>query len=304
MPIEFNCPSCGRRYAVADANAGKRFACKGCGTPNSVPGAAAPYGQAADPSKLQKRRMPNFVFIVAGALMLIGMALPWISLPDSVPAESRTQLAGYMSGFGIPIVMNDAAGQLSRKADGEAVSAEDRAQMRSVASTFKTLYLLYLIPLLAMLGLADELFSARRGRNRWWMRLMVTLAPAVALAIIIVAFSLLATVVDPGSNPQGGTHRPLNVFSLLGIGVYVLGLATLVSLFSIFTSPEAVIEKPHGPVQPPKPRPAEGAVRRPTSKVAARPISLPVTKAHPPSGEYASVRLPRKSGKLKPPADT
>ncbi len=37
MPIAFACPHCNRGYNVADANAGKRFACKQCGKPVMVP---------------------------------------------------------------------------------------------------------------------------------------------------------------------------------------------------------------------------------------------------------------------------
>ena len=40
MPIEFSCPHCNRPYKVADANAGKRFACKQCSQPISVPNPA------------------------------------------------------------------------------------------------------------------------------------------------------------------------------------------------------------------------------------------------------------------------
>ena len=50
MPIAFDCPHCGKNYRVADTNAGKRFACKECGNPVTVPGAqaaAAPARQAA-----------------------------------------------------------------------------------------------------------------------------------------------------------------------------------------------------------------------------------------------------------------
>jgi hypothetical protein len=47
MPIDFNCPSCGKNYKVADTNAGKRFACKQCGKPVEVP--AADTVLAAEP---------------------------------------------------------------------------------------------------------------------------------------------------------------------------------------------------------------------------------------------------------------
>lgn len=46
MPIEFDCGNCGRHYRVGDANAGKRFRCKDCGHPVTVPSGG---GQSAAP---------------------------------------------------------------------------------------------------------------------------------------------------------------------------------------------------------------------------------------------------------------
>ena len=37
MPIKFKCKECGKRYQVADEQAGKRFQCKSCGSPVEVP---------------------------------------------------------------------------------------------------------------------------------------------------------------------------------------------------------------------------------------------------------------------------
>ena len=41
MKIEFACPECGSRFAVAPVHAGKTIACKRCGQPIAIPGAPA-----------------------------------------------------------------------------------------------------------------------------------------------------------------------------------------------------------------------------------------------------------------------
>jgi hypothetical protein len=47
MSIDFQCANCRRAYRVADSLAGKRVACKQCGQPISIPGAAQPAPVAA-----------------------------------------------------------------------------------------------------------------------------------------------------------------------------------------------------------------------------------------------------------------
>lgn len=49
MPIQFNCPHCGKDYRVADANAGKRFACKQCGNAIEVPAGGVVAAPPASP---------------------------------------------------------------------------------------------------------------------------------------------------------------------------------------------------------------------------------------------------------------
>jgi predicted Zn finger-like uncharacterized protein len=48
MAIAFDCPACGRSYAVAESLAGKRVKCKDCGEPMNVP-AARMAAKAAPP---------------------------------------------------------------------------------------------------------------------------------------------------------------------------------------------------------------------------------------------------------------
>lgn len=316
MAIQFNCPSCGLALSVAEAHAGKGMICKGCAARVTVPQAAAatPYGSAAPRSPLMTRK-PNLIFIGAALLMMIAMGMPWLNIPGEVPEESRAALAGYTSGFGLPFLMNRTAGEMVAYMDSPAnrgdVTPEAREQVNAMATTFKILYVLYLIPLLAMVCLVDEALSARKGRNRWWLRVLNTASPVVAFVVIFAAFTaLVALIGEPASaeQPEHAGPTPYSPFSFIGIGVYALGVAMLLSLISIFLSPKPVEDVSHTVFTPRGPRKAPtrqtDKVRRPTSKVAVRPVSLPATSVHPPDKKSPSVRLPRKSGRLKPPTST
>lgn len=80
MPIQFNCPHCNRPYSVADAHAGKKFACKQCGKPVDVPGDPGSSGRVIP--------APNTVRIAAAPPQASAPAKPAAEAAKPAPAKS------------------------------------------------------------------------------------------------------------------------------------------------------------------------------------------------------------------------
>jgi hypothetical protein len=77
MPIDFECPSCRRRYTVPDAAAGRSTRCKVCGAAMQVPKPTAP-----EPT-------PEFALVDTGEVPPVDVAPPKPPTPPPIPNPSR-----------------------------------------------------------------------------------------------------------------------------------------------------------------------------------------------------------------------
>ncbi|MCA8910914.1 MAG: hypothetical protein KDB82_04370 [Planctomycetes bacterium] len=329
MPIEFNCPECGYHYNVADAHAGKRTMCKGCGARITVPGQkvgpqpgvpahpmastepaaaptrpasnARPYGAQAPVSGKPLHRKLNVVLLISAFMSIVGMILPWISWPDYTPASVKEEFGSYISGFELPFVLNSklsearsqAASQMRSRSMPEDKIDRELAELDAIIAGFRSLYALLLIPILALLTLADELTSSKKGQNRWWLRILNTLSPVIAFIVIIVAFAHVAELFGgPGSSGSSSSSGSGGSLDVVGIGFWVVCLGAVVSFVSIFTSPKPELDdwsrEFRGGPRPPS------APRQPGLKPAlpARPAAGPRRQGNP--------RLPGKPGINRP----
>ena len=338
MPIEFNCPFCGKHYRVADANANKRVKCKDCGTPVTVPDtsglsledtaqmrklrnapteilpanrpargvssptrgpvrnvpsdtarvadkpttpsrppikAAEPQQKTAagklpagklptglkSPSALPKgatrvsknRSIPegpqsrrwNFVFILGALAMIVGFFLPWanIGLP---------QFDGSVAGFELGWRAADVAAAIRLEGlypDNAIVEA-----LHSTPNNALVMFALYLVPVLALYAIIDELRSAGKGKSHWWIRILAALSPLLALGVVYIA---LREPVDSFVASDGlaiGQYDTSAMIATLGPGAYTMLGGLLFALLGIVIAPK--VKKPTTPT--PQPTGVEG----------------------------------------------
>jgi hypothetical protein len=275
MPIEFDCPQCARHYRVAETFAGKRIRCKQCQAVLDVPQAAgasmaeAPAEQPMRPASRVQPGMPrqqpasvaapfgtvtedrsgprkvNFVFLAGAVLLLFGFMTPWISIEGVI----------RISGFQIPVMFNKFATAMGDK-----------------SGQFLVLYFMYFIPLACVIAMVDEFLSAKRGRNRWYLRLVAALSPAIAFMLIVLTFP---SPKQPENQPQREEREQRSapsggpsVFDFLGFGLYISMAGFVVSFAGVFTSPKrgpapvAFMPRPRKAPLPVAPR-MPGPMRRP-----------------------------------------
>jgi hypothetical protein len=242
MPIKFVCPGCASTLTAADEIAGRDIVCRNCGTTITVPDAnpGAAYGAAVVRSQPKGRRV-NVVFICSVLLILVAFALPWMSLPADAPEEVRSELAGYTTGYGLPFLV----GKVEGIARSRPMTDNQRERLRKLKRTSRILLVLYIIPLLGVLCVVDEVISARKGKNHWHLRLLHTVFPVVALALVVFVFAAVLGQIEDGQPMQrADSASSLPFYSMIPAGIYALGAGVLMSFISIFMSPKPPVNKP------------------------------------------------------------
>ncbi|MCB9894940.1 MAG: hypothetical protein H6839_10865 [Planctomycetes bacterium] len=331
MPIEFNCPFCGKHYRVADANANKRVKCKECGTPVTVPDASglsledtaqmrklrnapteilpanrpnksmsalpqgairkvnvpsdtariskqppsrppqpepdakppggklpagklpsglkAPPGLPKGATRVSKTRtMPegpkkrglNFVFLLGALALIVGFFLPWanVGLP---------QFEGGVAGFELGWRAADLAAAIRLAGlypDNPIVDA-----LHKTPNNALVMFALYLIPVLALYAIVDELRCAGKGKSHWWIRLLAGLSPALALGVVYAA---LREPIDAFMAADGlslSRYDTGAMIATIGPGAYTMLGGWLFALLGIVVAPK--VKKPTTPAPPP-----------------------------------------------------
>lgn len=211
----------------------------------SRPGASGRATVIALPEK--KSRGLNWLFVLGCLALLGGFGGPFLSFETGSASGEHVILFGFDLPWRLTAGAQDLAWQPSAP----------------LAWAFNALYMIYLIPLLALIALFDELLSKGKGRNRWYARLLVALiAPACALAIGALFFSAQAAGIAGDSAVPQAMREAANLQDFLqatfeagkgyfSAGPWAMAAGSVLCLLSVVISPRT--RKPEPP-KPPKPQ--------------------------------------------------
>ncbi|MBE7490365.1 MAG: hypothetical protein HS108_01170 [Planctomycetes bacterium] len=189
-----------------------------------------------------KARGLNVVFLLGCLVLLGGIGGPFLSF------EHGAADGGAMLLFGYDLPLRLTAG------------AEEFAWQPSapLAWAFHALFLVYLVPLVVLIVLADELLGRGKGRNRWYARLATGLiAPACAAAIGALFFSAQAAGIAgddaiPRTMREAGSYADFLRATFeagrgyFSAGPWALAAGSVLCLVSVFTSPRPKASAPPG----------------------------------------------------------
>jgi hypothetical protein len=204
----------------------------GLRSPGSVPRLKSTASQTRAMPEAPKKRMPNFVLMLGAAAMIGGFFLPWFD-PG---IEGFEPLAGFM----LPLKANDlvaaihAGNYLGDNAVVNAMNADKTAMFAWFA--------LYLLPILPLYAVIDDLRSARNGKSHWWIRILAALPPLLAAGAIYFAFR---AAFDEFFTADGfGSLSP--ELEAIGPGAYATVGGWVVVLLAVVIAPK--VKKP--PIAP------------------------------------------------------
>jgi positive regulator of sigma E activity len=244
VPLELECPNCQAKLRLAAFFAGRRVRCRSCGAHVTAPDAeqateasmkvpaftpqSARLGVAG---RVALPRRINYIFLAAVMCTFIGYGLPWFIVPDTAPVVRR-MYGDALIGYEAPIVMNRFADQMA----AEGRYANDQWRKAGVAVTddaierslwyVRSLYVFYLVPLLALILMIEDIVASRTMHNRWGLRLAFVFALPLAFLFVLA--------MAPGSSGAESSKSAESTGGGVGIGVAVALLGSVLSLISIF----------------------------------------------------------------------
>lgn len=183
----------------------------------------------------KKSRGINWLFVLGCLCLLGGIGGPFLSFESGSASGDALLLFGY----DLPLRLTTSVHEFAWQPSAPLVWA------------FNALFMIYLVPLMALVALLDEFLSKAAGRNRWYLRLLVALvAPACALAIAALFFSAQAAgIAGDEAIPQGmreaaGFQAFLQATlesgrGFFSIGPYALAAGSVLCLLSVVISPRA-----------------------------------------------------------------
>jgi len=181
----------------------------------------------------QGSRGINWIFVLSCLLLAGSFGGSWMQFEGAMADGGDLVLMG----FSLPAQLTLRASELAWKPPAEIVWAAH------------SLFLLYLIPAIALLALIHEFVSARGGKNRWWARILVALAaPGIFAGIAALMYSGLAagiagasSVVEPiGSAATFGEFLQASFETGKGhttFGLWALAGGVVLCLLSVLTCP-------------------------------------------------------------------
>lgn len=173
-----------------------------------------------------KMRRPGAIFLLGAAGVIVGFFLPLFSV-------ALTHFEGAVTAYELPWRGDDLAAALVRDgvyADNPVVSAFNATPDLSLV-----LFALYLIPVLALYGVVDDIRCAARGKGRWYMRLLAALGPVIAFGLL---YLVLREPVDAFLN-SGGFNTLSTNLDAVAPGTWVLSGGWLLLLAGVVLSPRA-----------------------------------------------------------------
>lgn len=219
-------------------------------TDAKVPGAARAMPEAP------KKRGLNFVLLLGSLALIAGFFLPMFT-PD-LPTFGETVFA-----FQLPLVADSIARALNNA--GVHTDIELVNVLQSHPDYRLALFVLYLVPVLALYAAVDELRCAGKGKSHWWLRILSALSPAIALGILYFVFR--ESLQNVNSGLLTGIDRSATL-SALGPGTWTLLGGWFFTLLAIVIAPK--VKKPKTADVPsgekPVSRPSPGKPKLPTPR--------------------------------------
>lgn len=199
----------------------------GLKSPTDLPKVERPEGARVMP-EAPKSRMINFVLLLGCAAMCTGFFLSWFT-PD---LEGQGPLPGYA----VPLKAADLVAALHEAqpfGENSLISA-----MRDSGIEFFAFFALYLIPLLALYAVFDDLRSAGKGKSHWWVRILAALSPLLALAAIYASFKYGIDAWLAADGHMALSIDPTATVQAVGYGAWTLLGGWLLTALSIIVRPK------------------------------------------------------------------
>lgn len=205
----------------------------GLRSPTELPKLKSAAGRTRVMPEALKKRWPNILLMVGAAAVIVGFFLPWFD----------PGIEGFdpVAGFTLPLKANDLVGAIHAGGllgDNAVVDAmnEDKTAMFAW-------FAVYLLPILALYAVIDDVRSAGKGRSHWWIRILAVLGPLLAVAAVYFAFRLAfdRLIADGLTDLQPE-------IAAIGPGAYTCAAGWLLMLVSV-------------PLAPRVPKPAKSAAR-------------------------------------------
>jgi hypothetical protein len=184
------------------------------------------------PPEAPKKRMVNLVLLLGAAALIVGFFLPWFTL----------QVKGFsdpVAGFQVPLLAPDFASALDAAGYGE--NPVVAALVASKVEIF-VLFALYLIPLVALYGVINDIRCAGKGKSHWWTRILVFLFPAVVGAAVYFMFRAAFDAWLAQGGPGALDIEPTEALGAIGPGTWVFLGGWFLTLLAIVIAPK--VKKP------------------------------------------------------------
>lgn len=184
-------------------------------------------GPRHDLPEAPKTRRWNFLFILGSLAMLAGFFMPWFT-PD-LPDRS-----GALPGALIPLEgyrMVETAHEIGLYGDNPVIAA-----MHASPTSMFVLFLMYLVPLVALYGVIDDIRAAGKGKSHWWYRLLTAVSPLLAGAGVYFVFR---TGFDAWLGTGGLDILDFEAtFHAVSFGIYTFAGGWLLALSGVFLRPK------------------------------------------------------------------
>jgi hypothetical protein len=206
----------------------------GLRTPADLPKLKSNAARTRAMPETSKKRWPNIMLMLGAAALIVGFFLPWF--------DPGIEGFGPIAGFMLPLKANDLVGAIhagSLLGDNAVVNA-----MNADKTAMFAWFTLYLLPILALYAVIDDVRSAGKGRSHWWIRILAVLGPLIALAAVYFAFRPAFDEVM-----QSSTHFEPDL-AAIGPGAYVVAAGWVVMLLAVPLAPRAPKPKKDKPEDP------------------------------------------------------
>jgi predicted Zn finger-like uncharacterized protein len=191
-------------------------------SPTELPKLKSAAGRTRVMPQAPSRRWPNIMLMIGAAAVIVGFFLPWFD-PG---IEGFDPIAGFM----LPLKANDLVSAIHEGGllgDNPVVDAMDGDKTAMFAW-----FAVYLLPVLALYAVIDDIRNAGKGKSHWWIRILAVLGPVIAAAAVYFAFR---PAFDALTTDGLSALQP--EIAAIGPGAYTSAVGWLLLLMSVPLAP-------------------------------------------------------------------